>query len=80
MKTFLKWVEETDRGLIGWASDNKLNVENILRTGVRFGYPDAYVRAQYPGGYFPPATATAALDLDNAKKFKSVAAPEGTPG
>lgn len=43
--------------------------ENRVRTGLKFGYPDGYYRAQYPGLYSTPTSATAALDLENEKKI-----------
>jgi hypothetical protein len=46
--------------------------ENTTRSGIRPQYPDGYVRSQYPDGYFSPTSATAFLDLKNAKKVKSV--------
>lgn len=67
MQDFLTWCEE---------QGYKLPVvsENGVRTGIRPQYPDAYKRAQYPDGYFAPHSATAFLDLKNAKSgaFKSV--------
>lgn len=44
--------------------------ENTHRSGIRPQYPDGYVRSQYPDGYFTPTSATAFLDLKNAKKNK----------
>jgi hypothetical protein len=69
---------------LDWAKNNKLELgdvnEDRIRTGVKFGYPDAYVRAQYPDAYFPPHFATAPLDLKNQDKTPGKAAPKGTPG
>jgi hypothetical protein len=56
---------------IEWAKENSLDLpeinENQTRSGVRGQYPDGYVRSQYPDGYFAPTSATAFLDLKNAK-------------
>jgi len=56
---------------IEWAKENGLDLpainENQTRSGVRGQYPDGYVRSQYPDGYFAPTSATAFLDLKNAK-------------
>lgn len=59
-----------------WCDANKLNlpttVENQTRSGIRGQYPDGYVRSQYPDGYFAPTSATAFLDLKQAKGAKTV--------
>lgn len=44
--------------------------ENTTRSGIRGQYPSGYVRSQYPDAYFAPTSATAFLDLKNAKKVK----------
>ena len=65
-----------------WCKANKLElpvIENQTRSGIRPQYPDGYVRSQYPDGYFTPTSATAFLDLQNAKKVKSKAPPAGAP-
>lgn len=54
---FREWLE----------SINEIQNENLTRTGLKFGYPDAYYRAQYPPLYSTPTSATAALDLENEK-------------
>lgn len=46
--------------------------ENAHRFGIKPQYPDGYVRSQYPDAYFAPTSATAFLDLKNAKKIKNV--------
>lgn len=46
--------------------------ENTTRSGIRGQYPDGYVRSQYPDAYFAPTSATAYLDLKNAKKVRNV--------
>ena len=57
-----------------WAEEKKLPVpatnENATRTGVKAQYPDGYLRSQYPDAYFAPTSATAYLDLKNAKNLK----------
>lgn len=73
MKTFVKWLKETDGELLKWATGF---AENNTRTGVKPQYPEGYVRSQYPDGYFPPVSATAVLDLQNSKKIKNVAPPD----
>ena len=59
-----------------WCESKKLPLpavsENTTRSGIRGQYPDAYVRSQYPDAYFAPTSATAFLDLKNAKGAKSV--------
>lgn len=58
-----------------WCETNKLALpavsENTHRSGIRGQYPDAYVRSQYPDAYFAPTSASAYLDLKNAKSVKS---------
>lgn len=56
-----------------WCQENELDLElsdefkeSVTRSGIRAAYPDAYVRGQYPDGYFAPTSATAFLDLRNA--------------
>lgn len=61
---------------INWCSAKSLPLpttdENTTRSGIRPQYPDAYVRSQYPDAYFAPTSATAYLDLKNAKGKKMV--------
>lgn len=62
---------------IEWCKENELDLpvdlsENTHRSGIRGQYPDAYVRDQYPDAYFAPTSATAFLDLKNAKGVRSV--------
>jgi len=60
---------------IEWCKENELDlpvVENTKRSGIRGAYPDAYAGRNYayPDGYFAPISATAFLDLKNAKGSK----------
>lgn len=72
---------------INWCATNNLTLpdvdavknENGKRTGLRPGYPEGYVRNQYPDGYFAPISATAFLDLKNSKKTKEVKGAGETP-
>lgn len=59
---FIKWCSEKSLPLPATA-------ENTHRSGIRPQYPDGYVRSQYPDAYFAPTSATAYLDLKNAKKI-----------
>lgn len=53
MKTFTKWAEEHKLELPPVIEDTK-------RGGIaHWAYPDAYVRSQYPDGYFMPSAADA---------------------
>jgi hypothetical protein len=77
MKTFLQWAEENNLGDLASvepASDPATS-ENTKRTGYSANYPDAYVRSQYPDGYFPPVKATAFLD----KTAKAKTPADNTP-
>lgn len=65
MLDFVKWCEEQGKPLPTVS-------ENGVRTGIRGQYPDGYKRSQYPDGYFSPYSATAFLDLKNAKGVKTV--------
>jgi hypothetical protein len=60
---------------VNWCANKNLplpaTLENTHRSGIRPQYPDGYVRSQYPDGYFAPTSATAYLDLKNAKKIKN---------
>jgi hypothetical protein len=57
---------------VKWCATKNLplptTAENTHRSGIRGQYPDGYVRSQYPDAYFAPTSATAYLDLKNAKK------------
>lgn len=68
---------------INWCQTKKLPLptteENTHRSGIRGQYPDGYVRSQYPDGYFAPTSATAFLDLKNAKGKKMVKDAGNTP-
>ncbi len=73
MKNFFQWAEEhaPDLGdLLVSGEGEDATSENRIRTGLKFGYPDAYARAQYPNQYFPPYSATAPVDLKNNKRSK----------
>jgi len=64
MLDFVNWCEENGKVLP--------LAENGVRTGIRGTYPDGYKRSQYPDGYFPAYSATAFLDLKNAKGTRTV--------
>jgi len=49
---------------IEWAKQNSLDLPEINENQTR---SDGYVRSQYPDAYFAPTSATAFLDLKNAK-------------
>ena len=60
---------------LNWCDGKSLPLptnENTKRAGVSQEYPDGYVRSQYPDAYFAPYSATAYLDLKNAKKVRNV--------
>lgn len=64
IKTFTKWCEEKDLSL-PVLTDEKPNTKKTIeekqaRAGIaHWAYPDAYVRQQYPDGYFMPRAADA---------------------
>jgi hypothetical protein len=78
---------------IKWCEDKSLPLptvdENTKRAGTSQEYPDGYIRSQYcnlgdpeksPGpAYFAPISATAYLDLKNAKKVKNKKDAGNTP-
>lgn len=68
---------------VTWCSNKNLPLpttsENTTRSGIRGQYPDGYVRSQYPDGYFAPTSATAYLDLKNAKGIKNVKGAGNAP-
>lgn len=68
---------------VDWCKNKNLELpsvdENQTRSGIRGQYPDGYVRSQYPDGYFAPTSATAFLDLKNAKGIKNVKGAGNTP-
>ena len=68
---------------INWCAEKSLPLpttdENTTRSGIRGQYPDGYVRSQYPDAYFAPTSATAYLDLKNAKGKKMVKDSGNTP-
>ena len=77
MHTFFKWVEESglDLPFVDVEQGEETTDENRVRTGYSANYPDAYVRSQYPDGYFPPSKSTAFLDkAAKAKRVKDTAA------
>jgi hypothetical protein len=59
---------------VKWCESKKLTLpaldENTHRAGIKGIYPDAYAGRgyAYPDSYFVPTSATAVLDLKNAKK------------
>jgi len=81
MKTFIQWAEE-----------KKLDLPELTESGAarrggiaHWAYPDAYVRQQYPDGYFMPTAADAMFKMGYAKNKGGVqpsrrAAPANTPG
>lgn len=69
MKTFLQWGETNHPEL------NDL-WENTKRTVFSANYPPQAGSGQYPGGYFTPIKATAALDYENMKKKNIVTPPD----
>ncbi len=73
MKTFLQWAKENKYDLPA------VDEHAAKRAMVRGQYPTAYGRAQYPDLYFTPITATAALDLKQAKQAHDKAPPDGAP-
>lgn len=82
MKNFTQWCEERnlELPLVADTGEEANASENKVRTGLRAYYPSGYVRHEYPDAYFMPKSATAALDLQNAKASKDKAAPANTPG
>lgn len=60
---------------VNWCQSKNLPLpatsENTTRSGIRPQYPDAYAGRgyAYPDAYFAPTSATAYLDLKNAKKI-----------
>lgn len=70
---------------VKWCSNKSLplpeptTTENTHRSGIRGQYPDGYVRSQYPDAYFAPTSATAYLDLKNAKGIKNVKGAGNSP-
>lgn len=71
MKTFVQW-----------ATNNKLTLPIVVsehaakRAGISGHYPSGYLRSQYPDAYFAPISATAYLDLKQAKGVKDKAPPD----
>lgn len=83
MKNFLQWCEANQKDL-KILTDTKPQegdgkAENRVRTGLRGAYPDGYYRSQYPDLYNTPYSASAPLDMQNAKKIKSKADVGTTP-
>ena len=84
MMNFTQWAESNKHNIKAVFTDSapatkKTVDEKTKRSGIRGQYPDGYVRSQYPDNYFMPISATAALDLQNAKSTKSVADKGGSP-
>ena len=69
MIDFIKWCNSKKLPL---PTGEPTTAENQMRSGIRGQYPDGYVRSQYPDGYFSPVSATAFLDLKNAKNVNLV--------
>lgn len=82
VSNFIKWCENKSLPLPSVD-------ENTKRAGASQEYPDGYIRSQYcdignaEGGaskaYFAPISATAYLDLKNAKKVKHTKGAGNTP-
>lgn len=61
MKTFMQWAEGEKLELPAVREDTK-------RAGIaHWAYPDAYVRSQYPDGYFMPTAADAKQKMGSHK-------------
>jgi hypothetical protein len=63
MLNFVKWCESKKLGL-------PTTAENVMRSGFKGIYPAAYAGRgyAYPDQYWTPFSATAVLDLKNAKQ------------
>ena len=74
MKDFIKWAEDNKKELPIYVTD-----EDTKRAGIaHWAYPDAYVRQQYPDGYFMPTAADAKFKMGNhqpSRKAPSNEAP-----
>ena len=77
MKTFTQWVEDNNLSLTGdvvtdaeEASEEEATSESKRRNNAPHAYPDGYNKGQYPDLAHTPHSATAALDIENAKKKK----------
>lgn len=84
MHNFLQWCEDKSNDLGAVLKDveeieGDKKLEGRARTGLRGAYPDGYYRSQYPDLYSTPRSATAALDLKNAKGSKGKAAGGNSP-
>jgi hypothetical protein len=84
MHNFIQWCEEKQNDLGAVLKDvekieGETKDENRVRTGLRGVYPDGYYRSQYPDLYNTPYSASAPLDMQNAKKTKSKADVGKTP-
>lgn len=74
MRTFTKWVEDNKLDLPQLTDSEEAKdatAENNIRTGIKFGYPDAYAM-HYPPAYYAGRSATAYLDLQQRKQQRSV--------
>lgn len=66
VESFLQWAEKNKKELPLFVTS-----EDRVRGGIAtWAYPDAYVRSQYPTGYFIPAAADAGVKLGLGKKGK----------
>ena len=78
MKTFTQWAEDNKLSLVGKeivtdaenASEEEATSESKRRNNAPHAYPDGYNKGQYPDSAHTPHSATAALDIENAKKKK----------
>lgn len=67
MKTFIDFCGETKKELPVYQTD-----ENTKRAGIaHWAYPDAYVRQQYPDGYFMPTAADAVQKMGKHQPSRS---------
>jgi hypothetical protein len=79
MKTFTQWVEDNNLSLTGEeivtdaensSESEETTDESKRRNNAPHAYPDGYNKGQYPDSAHTPHSATAALDIENAKKKK----------
>lgn len=68
MKSFVQWAKDIKK------EEFKVD-ENKIRTGIKGAYPSGYVRHEYPDAYYYSHSATAAIDLQNARSVKDKAPP-----
>ena len=68
VKTFIQWAEQNKRLLPVYTDAEGGKDEATRRAGtMHWAYPDAYVRQQYPDGYFPPYAADALQKMGKHK-------------